>query len=49
MTRHMDAKDDRLALNARPVGGFAFSGTSRRPKPKLVVKDVGLHLHYTAQ
>ena len=49
MTRHMDAKNDRRALNAKPVGGFAFSGTVRRPKPKLVVKDVGLDLRYTAQ
>ena len=49
MNRHMDAKNDRRALNAKPVGGFAFSGTSTKPKAKLVVKDVGLNLTYTAQ
>jgi len=49
MGRHMDAKNDRRALNANPVGGFAFSGTTTKPQAKLVVKDVGLNLTYTAQ
>ena len=49
MKRHMDAKNDRRALNAKPVGGFAFSGTASKPRAKLVVKDVGLNLTYTAQ